>query len=155
GESLGLITLGQDQGGQLLDRESREFARVLASHAAGELHKQQLLATLVETKEAEAFKSFSTFLLHDLKNFASTLSLIASNAVRLRENPEFQKDAFQSIFNTAEKMKRLCNSLRTFSTSPEGKKKLDDLNAVVREVVMGLDSTLSTRLRLELGDVPL
>jgi hypothetical protein len=30
----------------------------------------------------------------------------AKNAARHKDNPDFQHDSFQSIFNTAEKMKR-------------------------------------------------
>jgi len=67
---------------------------VLGRHAAGEFHKADLLETVVKTKEAEAFKAFATFLLHDLKNFASTLSLVARNAHKHSNNPDFQKDAF-------------------------------------------------------------
>jgi putative PEP-CTERM system histidine kinase len=131
GRTVGLVAVGSDRSGQTFDWEAREFLRILANHAASELHKSELLTTLISAKEAEAFRSFSTFMLHDLKNFASTLSLIAQNADRHRENPEFQRDAFQSVFDTSQKMKRLCNSLRTFSGSLAANKKPLDLNKIV------------------------
>jgi signal transduction histidine kinase len=109
---------------------------------------------MVATREAEAFRTFSTFLLHDLKNFASTLSLIAKNAVRHHGNPDFQLDAFRSVLNTAEKMKRLCNGLRTFSTNLAANKTLDDLNDVVRELAKEFDPNLSERLTLHLSPIP-
>src|SRR5262245_7214417 len=79
---IGVMTVGADRSGKPFEFEAREFLKVLAVHSANEFHKSELLATLVAAKEAEAFRAFSTFLLHDLKNFASTLSLIAKNAVR-------------------------------------------------------------------------
>jgi putative PEP-CTERM system histidine kinase len=127
---------------------------VLANHAASEFHKYELLATLVAAKEAEAFKSFSTFLLHDLKNFASTLSLIAKNAARHHGNPDFQKDAFQSILQTAEKMKRLCSNLRSFSSNLAANKKREDLNNVVKSVVNSLNATLPNQFHLDLSELP-
>ncbi|MBZ5496018.1 MAG: PEP-CTERM system histidine kinase PrsK [Acidobacteriia bacterium] len=151
---VGLLTAGSDRTGRHYDREAREFLRVLANHAASEFHKYELLATLVEAKETEALKSFSTFLLHDLKNFASTLSLIAKNAARHQGNPDFQRDAFQSVFDTAEKMKRLCNNLRTFSTNLAANKKLDDLNQIVHAAVDSLNAGLSYRVHLELAELP-
>ena len=154
GRLVGLLTVGPDRSGRGLDREAREFLRVLAVHAASEFHKSELLESLVQTREAEAFQTFSTFLLHDLKNFASTLSLIAKNAVRHHDNPDFQLDAFRSILDTAEKMKRLCNGLRTFSTSLAANKKEDDLNDVVHQVVRDFEPSLSKRLKLNLTPVP-
>jgi putative PEP-CTERM system histidine kinase len=154
GRLVGLLTVGADRSGSELDREAREFLRVLAVHAASEFHKSELLQNLVQAREAEAFQTFSTFLLHDLKNFASTLSLLAKNAGRHHEKPDFQLDAFRSISDTAEKMKRLCNGLRTFSTNLAGNKKLDDVNDIVQEVVREFDSGLSERLTLKLSQVP-
>jgi putative PEP-CTERM system histidine kinase len=154
GRLVGLLTVGADRSGTGLDMEAREFLRVLAVHAASEFHKSDLLESLVQTREAEAFQTFSTFLLHDLKNFASTLSLVAKNAARHHGNPDFQLDAFRSILDTAEKMKRLCNGLRTFSTSLAANKKLDDVNDIVCELVRDFDPSLSERLKLDLTPVP-
>jgi putative PEP-CTERM system histidine kinase len=151
---VGVITVGSDRSGRPYDWEAREFLRALAGHAAGEFHKSELLATLVEAKEDEAFRAFSTFVLHDLKNFASTLSYIAQNAPRHQHNPEFQKDSFQSVFDTAEKMKRLCNSLRTFSSTLAADKKPSDLNQIVRSVADSLNAGIQEHLKLELGSLP-
>jgi putative PEP-CTERM system histidine kinase len=151
---VGVITVGSDRSGRAYDWEAREFLRALAGHAAGEFHKVDLLATLVAAKEDEAFRAFSTFVLHDLKNFASTLSYIAQNAPRHQHNPEFQKDAFQSVYDTAEKMKRMCNSLRTFSSNMAADKKPADLNQVVQSVADTLNAGISKHLRLELGNLP-
>ena len=150
---MALVGAAADRSGRPYDWEAREFLRALAGHAAGEFHKSDLLATLVEAKEDEVFRAFSTFVLHDLKNFASTLSYIAQNAPRHQHNPEFQKDAFQSVFDTAEKMKRLCNSLRTFSSSLAAEKKPADLNQIVRSVADTLDAGMSKNLELLLEDL--
>jgi putative PEP-CTERM system histidine kinase len=154
GRLVGLLTVGPDRSGKGLDTEAREFLRVLAVHAASEFHKSDLLESLVQTREAEAFQTFSTFLLHDLKNFASTLSLIAKNAVRHHGNPDFQLDAFRSILDTAEKMKHLCNGLRTFSTTLAANKKLDDVNDIIHELLRDFDPSLRQRLKLDLVPLP-
>ncbi|MDI9613079.1 MAG: PEP-CTERM system histidine kinase PrsK [Acidobacteriota bacterium] len=150
----GVITVGPDRSGRPYDNEAREFLRALSGHAAGEFHKSDLLATLVAAKEDEAFRAFSTFLLHDLKNFASTLSYIAQNAPKHQHNPEFQQDAFQSVYDTAEKMKRLCNSLKSFSGGLAANKRPIDLSQVVRQVADTLNTGLGARLELELAPLP-
>ncbi len=155
GRIIGVLTVGSDRSGFAYNLEAIDFLKVLANHAASEFHKQELLSVLVAAKEAEAFKSFSTFLLHDLKNFASTLSLIAKNASRHHENPDFQRDSFKSVFEIAEKMKRLCNNLRAFSTSLAANRRDADLNQVVRSAIGGLGEDLMSQIRLELNDLPL
>jgi putative PEP-CTERM system histidine kinase len=151
----GVITVGADRSGRPYDWETREFLRILAGHAASEFHKSDLRATLIAAKEDEAFRAFSTFVLHDLKNFASTLSLIAQNAPRHQNNPEFQKDAFQSVYDTAEKMKKLCNSLRTFSSTLAANKKFANINQVVLSVADTLHTGIQEHLTLEMAELPL
>jgi putative PEP-CTERM system histidine kinase len=154
GRVIGLLMLGSDRSGRPFDREAREFIRVLAVHAASEFHKSELLATLVTAREAEAFQTFSTFLLHDLKNFASTLALIAKNAARHHANPDFQLDAFQSILETSEKMKKLCNSLGTFSTTLAANKRDHDLNEIIRRMAQIFETSLAQRLEMDLNPIP-
>jgi putative PEP-CTERM system histidine kinase len=155
GRCVGLVTVGPDRTGKPFDWQAKEFLSVLASHAAGEFHKSELLSTLMEAKEMEAFQTFATFLLHDLKNFASTLSLIAQNASRFQDNPEFQRDSFDSVFQTAEKMKRLCNNLRTFSSTLAANKQFEDLNQIIRSIADNLGVSPAAHLKLELGEIPL
>jgi signal transduction histidine kinase len=73
----------------------------------------------------------------------------------LKDNPEFQRDAFRSVFETAEKMKLLCNRLGTFSSSFATRRTMADLNRVVREVSSSLEAPSAERVRLELGEIPL
>lgn len=150
---VGLLTAGPDRSGQAYDWDALEFLGVLGQHVAGEFHKTDLLSTLVEAKENEAFHAFSTFLLHDLKNYASTLSLIARNASKYKEDLNFQRDAFQSVSETAEKMKKLCNSLRAFSGAAADKKP-NNLNQIVQTVADNFSGVSEKRLQLCLGEIP-
>jgi putative PEP-CTERM system histidine kinase len=146
--------VGNDRSGVPLDWESREFLRVIAVHFSNEFHKAELLSTLVDAREAQAFQTFSTFLLHDLKNFATTLSLVARNGARHHGNPEFQADAFQSILGISEKMRRLCANLRTFSTTLAADKKVACINTIVLSVAEMFEASLGRRLQLDLQETP-
>jgi len=147
-ETIGLLTVGPDHSGRPFDWNASEFLRVLARHAGSEFHKSELLDRAVQAKEDEAFRAFSTFLLHDLKNFATTLSMVASNAVQHEDNPEFRKDAFASIFDTAEKMKRLCGSLKTFSTYLGAERLPNSIDTLVHAAVSQLAKTSSCEVEL-------
>ncbi|MGQ9592429.1 MAG: XrtA/PEP-CTERM system histidine kinase PrsK, partial [Planctomycetota bacterium] len=147
--TIGLVAVGSDRSGGAYSGEALEFLRVLTEHAAGELLQADLIRERVEAREAEAFRTFSTFLLHDLKNLASTLSLVAKNAERHAGNPQFLKDAFQAIFEAAEKMRRLCGSLKAFSGGLSAERASEDLAAIARKTVESLGGAIPVRLELE------
>jgi len=150
---VGLLTVGSNRSGQPHDDETRECLRVLAGHAAGEIAQLRLVDGQLQAKEADAFREFAHGVLHDLKNFSSTLSLIAQNARQHGDNPEFQRDAFESVLDTASKMKHLCNSLRFFSSDTEQDLSKLDLSSMTREVAgeLGVEAEQSDPLAI-LGD---
>jgi putative PEP-CTERM system histidine kinase len=53
----------------------------------------------------------STFVVHDLKNLVSQLSLLLSNASKHKNNPEFQKDMIDTVDLSIQKMRRLLEKL--------------------------------------------
>ena len=55
-------------------------------------------------KEMEAMGRLSSFIIHDLKNMTSMLSLVAQNAEEHMDNPDFQKDAINTISNTSQRI---------------------------------------------------
>jgi putative PEP-CTERM system histidine kinase len=60
----------------------------------------------------------STFVVHDLKNLVSQLSLLIPNAEKHRNNPEFQRDMLDTVNHSVQKMKLLLQKLSR-SESPE------------------------------------
>src|SRR5438132_12301585 len=62
-------------------------------------------------KELEAFQTMSAFFIHDLKNTASTLSLMLQNLPIQFDDPAFRKDALGSIVATVHRTNDLLSSL--------------------------------------------
>ena len=154
GERIGILAVGSDDITEY-PWEVREFLTALATHAAGEFRRAELEHDRSVARESEAFRSFATFVLHDLKNFATTLSMIAKNASRHASNPEFLSDAFESVLDTSEKMKVLCNSLRVFSARAPTRLDPVDFDSLVRTACEEAEPSLQTRIQLELSGVGL
>ena len=51
-------------------------------------------------------------MVHDLKNVAAELELVAKNAVKFADNSEFVSDAFDTVENTSKDIKRILKQLR-------------------------------------------
>ncbi len=70
-------------------------------------------------RKFDAFNRMSAFVVHDLKNIVTQLSLMMKNARRLHANPEFQQDMLMTIENSLDKMRQLMMQLRE-GASPAG-----------------------------------
>jgi putative PEP-CTERM system histidine kinase len=88
---------------------------------------------LLEVRKFDAFNRMSAFVVHDLKNIVTQLSLMMKNAKRLHANPEFQRDMLDTVENSLEKMRQLMAQLRE-GTTPAGTTFGVDLGDVVQRI---------------------
>jgi putative PEP-CTERM system histidine kinase len=73
---------------------------------------------LLEVRKFDAFNRMSAFVVHDLKNIVTQLSLMLKNAKRLHDNPEFQQDMLMTVENSLDRMRQLMLQLREGATPP-------------------------------------
>lgn len=97
--------------------EDYDLMKTIARQASIAIQHQRLSEQLTQAKAMEAVGNLATFVVHDLKNLAATISLIVENARQHLDNPEFQKDMLVSLGNTSEKMQGLIGRLRNLGES--------------------------------------
>jgi len=111
GELVGFVALGAATARAGYDLDDRDLLRAIA-HQTGVLLAQ---AQLAEEKQAsadlDALHRFTAFYLHDFKNLIARLSLVAQNAVKHGEDPEFRAQAMKTVGRTAEQMSELVGQL--------------------------------------------
>lgn len=109
--------------------EDYDLMKTIARQASHAILNQQLSEQLTKAREMEAIGNMATFVVHDLKNLASTLSLIVDNASRYMQNPDFQTDMLASLSNTSTKMHALIGRLKNLGQEEQLKlRKLDLLD---------------------------
>ncbi len=113
---IGVMLIGPERTGTPYTQEDLEFLTTVGEQAAGAIVTAQLSETVAQTREFEAFNRLTSFVIHDLKNSISALSLLSQNALEHFDDPEFQRDAIKTLSRTVERMKAL---LARLSTSPE------------------------------------
>jgi putative PEP-CTERM system histidine kinase len=109
----------------MLKSTSRLAASYLALEAAGR--------ELGEARQFEGFNRLSAFVIHDLKNLIAQLSLVVRNAEKHQDNPEFMRDAIQTVAHAVGRMNGLMSQLR--NASPAASSRTVELTALLREVV--------------------
>jgi putative PEP-CTERM system histidine kinase len=121
GERLtGFVLLARPHAAPDLDWEVRDLLKTASRQAAVFLAQLHATEALLEARKFEAFNRMSAFVVHDLKNIVTQLSLMMKNAKRLHDNPEFQEDMLMTVESSLEKMRRLMLQLRDGEKSASG-----------------------------------
>lgn len=88
----------------------------------------------------------SAFFVHDLKNLASKLSLTMQNLPIHFDNPDFRKDALQSISQSIEKINFMCSHLTSLSEKIEVSPVRASLNDLVSATIASFDGSLREKI---------
>lgn len=111
-ELIGFVVLERPRTPLEVNWEVRDLLKTASTQASSYLAQMQSTEALLEARKFEAFNKMSAFVVHDLKNIVTQLSLMMKNARRLRDNPEFQEDMLSTVENSLEKMRQLMLQLR-------------------------------------------
>lgn len=112
GSMQGWVVLSQPRTPLSLNWEVLDLLRTAASQAAAFLAMLQASDQLMEARKFEAFNRMSAFVVHDLKNIVTQLSLMLKNAERHGDKPAFRQDMLETVDHAVEKMRQLMTQLR-------------------------------------------
>jgi len=101
----------------------------------------------------EAFQIMSTFFVHDLKNTASSLSLMLENLPSRFEEPSFREDALRAISKSVERMRDLIQRLTLLREKLEIRAVEMDLDKLVRDTVNELSGLGERKPTVRLGHI--
>jgi putative PEP-CTERM system histidine kinase len=148
GKLIGFIILRAGLADNKYNYEDYDLLKTLAKQATLAIMNAQLSVELTEAKEMEAMGRLSSFIVHDLKNAASMLSLVAQNAEEHMDNPDFQRDAVRTIYNSAEKIKKIIGTLKNLPSKPRLELEYFDLGACVKSAVEQLNLNGNSKVSL-------
>ncbi len=131
---IGLILLATPPGGHRLDWEDLDLLRVVCDQAAARISEERNRVALAEAQRFDEFNRRFSFILHDLKNLVSQMSLLASNAERHADNPAFREDMVLTLQETATRMTELLQRLGRPGSMAGAEPKGLALGAMVRSL---------------------
>ncbi len=149
-ELFGMIILGDRVGGVPYSTQDFDLLRSLSDQVAASLLNIQLSHKLAQAKELEAFQAMSAFFVHDLKNTASTLSLMLRNLPVHFDNPSFREDALRGISKTVTHINGLIGRLSLLRQELSINAAPADLCRVAEEAVKSLPPVAGVDLEVEL-----
>ncbi|RPJ87662.1 MAG: hypothetical protein EHM18_00065, partial [Acidobacteria bacterium] len=128
---VGLLTLGDRVAYESLTCEDLGLIQTVADQAAATLLNFRVLERVRQAHEQEALQNMAAFLVHDLKNLASTLSLTVQNLPIHFGNPQFREQSIRTIAQTVERMQTMCNRLSVVRGGIELHPEQTDLNTLL------------------------
>jgi putative PEP-CTERM system histidine kinase len=131
----GVVVLARPTPVRRFDWEDFDLLRIAGRQLASYLAEHTVQAALAEASRFDDFHRRIAFVMHDIKNLASQLSLLARNAELHADNPAFHADMLVTLRNSADKLNNLLTRLSRY-VSGGGAERLVDVDAgeVVRQV---------------------
>lgn len=153
---VGILCAGEKPSGEPFAGEDLELLKRIAEQTGIAILNAQLSEELMVSKEMESLYKVSSFLIHDLKNFSSVLSMVAHNARENFDKPEFRRDALTTISNTVVRMNNLMQKLSILPKELELKFSLTDLNYAISQALAKSRAEDASGIRLvkELNAIP-
>jgi putative PEP-CTERM system histidine kinase len=104
GRMIGAILLARPAIDRRLDWEDFDMLRAAGRQAATYISEAQGQRALDDAQRFDEFNRRFAFIVHDVKNLVSQLSLLARNAERHADNPDFRADMVLTLKDSVGKM---------------------------------------------------
>ena len=104
---IGAILLARPPVDRSLDWEDFDLLRIAGRQVASYLAEARAHEQLADARRFDEFNRRFAFILHDVKNLVSQLTLVARNAERHADNPDFRADMVATLKDSAGRMNDL------------------------------------------------
>jgi putative PEP-CTERM system histidine kinase len=131
----GIVVLNRPDTGRRLDWEDFDLLRVAGRQAASYLAEAHGQEALSDSRRFEEFNRRFAFIMHDIKNLVSQLGLVARNAERHADNPEFRADMVVTLHESTARMNKMLARLSHHSKGKSEPPQPVDLAAIARDLV--------------------
>ena len=131
----GVVLLARPLIDRQLDWEDFDLLTVVGRQLASYLSEQAGQRALMEAARFDEFNRRMAFVLHDIKNLASQLSLLSHNAARHADNPAFRADMIKTLQTSTGKLNTLIQRLGRYGQSRESRVESFDVGMLVREAM--------------------
>jgi len=137
---VGMVVLARPAHARKLDWEDFDLLRVVGRQLASYLAENAGQSALAEAARFDDFHRRIAFVMHDIKNLASQMGLLARNAEQHAENPEFRADMLVTLRNSTDKLNALIARLSRYGATAIETLVPVRAEQVARQVVERLDA---------------
>ncbi len=141
---VGFVAISSEFTGGRYGRDDFDLLTALCSQTASNVLAARIGEKFAQAREEQAWNRLSAFVLHDIKNAATMLSLLQENAQDHIHEPEFQQDMLELVDDALRRMARVEKQLGSLHQDVIPEMKHIELNSVLAECVERLQYKLDT-----------
>lgn len=149
---FGILLIASPEYRRALDWEDFDLLRTAGRQAASSLAEAYGQEALSNAQRFEEFNRRFAFILHDIKNLVSQLSLLSRNAERHADNPEFRADMVATLRSSVGKMNELLTRLAPQAQGRSNRPERQPIRAILSDAIAAKRRDHDVRL---LGDTTL
>ncbi len=131
---VGTIVLARPRIERGLDWEDFDLLRVVGRQLASYLAEQAGQQALMDASRFDEFNRRMAFVMHDIKNLASQISLLSGNAEKHADNPDFRKDMLVTLRNSSDKLNALLARLSRYGSGQKQDVREVDLSRLAGDI---------------------
>lgn len=132
---VGVALLEQPVVNRLLDWEDHDLLRVAGRQVASYLAEARKQEELSDSRRFDEFNRRFAFVIHDIKNLVSQLSLVTRNAEKHADNPAFRADMIATLQSSVGKMNDLLARLSQHHRSRPEEPRAVALKPLVERII--------------------
>jgi putative PEP-CTERM system histidine kinase len=132
---VGLVVLATPAYRRALDWEDFDLLKTAGQQAASSLADALGQEALATAQRFEEFNRRFAFILHDIKNLVSQMSLLARNAERHCDNPDFRADMVATLQSSSTKMSELLARLAPHGPARVEALEVRPLRAIITDAI--------------------
>ncbi|HDS00568.1 MAG TPA: PEP-CTERM system histidine kinase PrsK, partial [candidate division Zixibacteria bacterium] len=154
---VGILFLGPKADKKPFTHREIQFISSIGHQFSLALFSARLSEELLHARQIESFHKFTTFIMHDLKNSISMLSMLLQNYESNMGNPEFQKSAMTTVNGAVNRMQRIMEKLKSGEKAETFAISDCNLNEIILnlESKLGLNDISNVEFKKDLNDVGL
>ena len=148
----GVVLLGPKGSNVQYSEEELRLLDLLVNAASLVLLRLDLQNKITENKQMESIHRVSSFMMHDLRNVVSTLSLLNNNAKRHLEKKEFRHDFMQTLDRVSIEMQKLTEKLSSIKSGEKCVQKEESQLATLLENLfseINVPASIHTQIEIE------
>ncbi len=134
GRLIGVAVLERPKVYRALDWEDFDLLKVVGRQVASYLAEARGQEALSDVRQFDEFNRRFAFIMHDVKNLVSQLTLLTRNAEKHADNPEFRADMIATLKNSAGRMNDLLARLSQHNKARADEPRALELGALIEAV---------------------
>lgn len=141
---VGFVGLSSEFTGGHYGHDDFDLLTALCGQTASNVLAARIGEKLAQTREEQAWSRLSAFVLHDIKNAATMLSLLQENAPAHIHEPEFQEDMLELVDDALKRMGRIEQQLTALHQNVVPKTEVFELNDFLHNCTQRMLNKLGT-----------